>query len=472
MSIAEKLTTVAENVPKVYEAGQKSMVDESKIIEKTVSGTNVVMVDDVSEIPHDVGVRLKSDTITDFSGISVTRYGGNLFDCLTATRYENNYGRDNSIVVDRTENSMTVRKTTNDSYEFAMFALPDNLMGQTITVCAEWTSSGNNAGYIRVNWDTQFEGTNIIAGSTNSGVSASGVVPDKPSNATHLALLLYPANGSTGVIGDEICYKNIMVNIGDKTLKFEPYNTKTVQANADGTVDGIKSLCPVMTLYADVNGVELTVDYHKSWGKQEGQQDVLNALSNNGTRTEWQYAFRRSDFSGIAFLQTVNVTNCTQMFANYGGQYLPIGFDFSAIGENKSLTHMCRYAEKLKEFPDMGILAQANYNGTWQGCYELETIELIRCDENTVFDASFSGCNKLKNVAFEGTIGQNISFGECGTLTKASIENIIAHLSDTASGKTATFKKTAATLAFGTPEYSTVWQNLVATKQNWTISLV
>ena len=53
-----------------------------KIIEKTVSGTNVVMVDDVSEIPHDVGVRLKSDTITDFSGISVTRYGGNLFDCL------------------------------------------------------------------------------------------------------------------------------------------------------------------------------------------------------------------------------------------------------------------------------------------------------------------------------------------------------------------------------------------------------
>ena len=470
MSIAEKLTTVAENVPKVYEAGQKSMVDESKIIEKTVSGTNVVMVDDVSEIPHDVGVRLKSDTITDFSGISVTRYGGNLFDCLTATRYENNYGRDNSIVVDRTENSMTVRKTTNDSYEFAMFALPDNLMGQTITVCAEWTSSGNNAGYIRVNWDTQFEGTNIIAGSTNSGVSASGVVPDKPSNATHLALLLYPANGSTGVIGDEICYKNIMVNIGDKTLKFEPYNTKTVQANADGTVDGIKSLCPVMTLYADVSGVELTVDYHKSWGKQEGQQDVLNALSNNGTRTEWQYAFRRSDFSGLAFPQSVKVTNSYYMFTYYAGKYLLGGFDFS--GQNAhDLTHLCRYAEKLKEFPDMGILAQANYNGTWQGCYELETIELIRCNENTVFDASFSGCSKLKDVAFEGTIGQNISFGECGQLTKASIENIIAHLSDTASGKTITFKTTAINTAFGSTA-SNELLNLASTKLNWNFSFI
>ena len=204
---------------------------------------------------------------------------------------------------------------------------------------------------------------------------------------------------------------------------------------------------------------------------EAGQQDVLNALSNNGTRTEWQYGFRRADFSGRSFPQKVHVTNCYQMFANYEGKYLLNGFDFSNQSSH-DMQWLCRYAQVLKVFPDMGIKAQERYGGTWQGCYELETVELIRCNENTVFDASFSGCSKLKDVAFEGTIGQNISFGECGKLTKASIENIIAHLSDTASGKTATFKKTAATLAFGTPESSTEWQNLVATKQNWTISLV
>ena len=57
MTIAKKLVKVAENVPKVYEAGQKSMVDESKIIEKTVSGS-VIAVDDVSEVPHEVAVQL------------------------------------------------------------------------------------------------------------------------------------------------------------------------------------------------------------------------------------------------------------------------------------------------------------------------------------------------------------------------------------------------------------------------------
>lgn len=56
--VAERLVTIAENVPKVYAAGQKSMVDESKIVEKTVTGHGAVYVDDVSEIPHTVQVKL------------------------------------------------------------------------------------------------------------------------------------------------------------------------------------------------------------------------------------------------------------------------------------------------------------------------------------------------------------------------------------------------------------------------------
>ena len=66
MSLSEKLEiisnnnlTIAENQERVYKAGQSSMVDESKIIEKTVSG-EYISVDDVSEIPHDVKVKLTS----------------------------------------------------------------------------------------------------------------------------------------------------------------------------------------------------------------------------------------------------------------------------------------------------------------------------------------------------------------------------------------------------------------------------
>jgi hypothetical protein len=52
------LDAMAESIPNVYKAGQNSMVDESKIIPKTVSGT-YISVDDVSEIPHSVGCKIE-----------------------------------------------------------------------------------------------------------------------------------------------------------------------------------------------------------------------------------------------------------------------------------------------------------------------------------------------------------------------------------------------------------------------------
>lgn len=202
---------------------------------------------------------------------------------------------------------------------------------------------------------------------------------------------------------------------------------------------------------------------------EAGQQDVLKALSNNYTRTEWQNAFRRSDFSGLSFPQTIKVTNAYYMFTNYAGKYLPGGFDFS--GQNAhDMTHLCRYDTYLLVFPDMGIKAQNAYGGTWQFCESLHTIEVVRCTEETTFSASFSGCYALKTITFEGTIGQNIDFGVC-PLVKESILNVFEHLSGTASGKTATFKQLAVMENVGSP-YEQEWLDLVATKPNWTISLV
>lgn len=75
MTFEDKLVKIAEREQKVFEAGQKSMVDESKIIEKTAIGTTTLTIDDVSELPHDVEVQLSSDSITDFSGISLSVNG-------------------------------------------------------------------------------------------------------------------------------------------------------------------------------------------------------------------------------------------------------------------------------------------------------------------------------------------------------------------------------------------------------------
>lgn len=88
MKLAEKLTTIAQNVPRVYDAGresakdeyydkgyadgQSSVIDESKIIEKSVTGSGIVSLNDVSEIPHSVGVKVEGRNLisTDFLNIN------------------------------------------------------------------------------------------------------------------------------------------------------------------------------------------------------------------------------------------------------------------------------------------------------------------------------------------------------------------------------------------------------------------
>ena len=59
MNISDKTLQLKKDFDDVYKAGQSSMVDESKIIEKTVSG-EYISVDDVSEVPHEVKVMLTS----------------------------------------------------------------------------------------------------------------------------------------------------------------------------------------------------------------------------------------------------------------------------------------------------------------------------------------------------------------------------------------------------------------------------
>ena len=78
------------------------------------------------------------------------------------------------------------------------------------------------------------------------------------------------------------------------------------------------------------------------------------------------------------------------------------------------------------------------------------------------------GCIELRNITFSGTIGKDIDFQKSTKLTKASIESIINALSSTASGVTVTFSQIAVNNAFSTDE----WNALIATKPNWTISLV
>ena len=72
MNIAEKLTTIAENEPKIYEKGKTDFG-----YKKSVSGS-YLYIDDINQNEKELDITLTSDTITDFSNIKLTVCGKNI----------------------------------------------------------------------------------------------------------------------------------------------------------------------------------------------------------------------------------------------------------------------------------------------------------------------------------------------------------------------------------------------------------
>ena len=106
---------------------------------------------------------------------------------------------------------------------------------------------------------------------------------------------------------------------------------------------------------------------------------------------------------------------------------------------------------------------------TFYGC-RAEIIQELVFNSKSSFTDTFTGAKWLKEIeTVSGTIANSISFADC-PLVKASIESLFNALSTTTTGKTATFNKAAVTAAFGSTE-AEEWLALVATRQNWTISL-
>lgn len=116
---------------------------------------------------------------------------------------------------------------------------------------------------------------------------------------------------------------------------------------------------------------------------------------------------------------------------------------------------------------------------TFGYCTNLKTIPEITITENTAFGDCFTECKNLENITFKGTIGQNgLNLQWSTKLTRNSIVNIISVLSSSTSGLTITLSKPAVNKAFETAtganngSTSSQWATLIATKSNWTISLV
>ena len=146
------------------------------------------------------------------------------------------------------------------------------------------------------------------------------------------------------------------------------------------------------------------------------------------------------------------------------------------ISKATAVQSMFSYSTKLERVPELdvrGCIAKQGCDSMFASCVALHTIEklILPSDREVSLNSAFASCRSLANITIEGVIMvSGANFSSC-PLTKASITSVINALSATTSGLTVTLKKTAVEAAFGSTA-AEEWATLIATKPNWTISLV
>ena len=225
------------------------------------------------------------------------------------------------------------------------------------------------------------------------------------------------------------------------------------------------------------------VDYDEVYeaGKKAQQDEFWDSYQDYGQRQQCNGLFAGVGWSKANFKPKYsmnNVYSALNMFWNsqIGGDLAELleelGIKLTLnTGVNVNVMSMFTYSV-FTRIPSLNLTKATNTSSMFAEMTKLVTIDELIVSENTPFASCFNSCSSLENLKITGTIAKNGFNVQWSTkLSKASITSVINALSTTTSGLTVTFSKTAVETAFGSTT-SQEWLALVATKSNWTISLV
>ena len=428
MSIAEKLTTVAENVPKVYKAGQASMVDESKIVPKTVSGTSI-SVNDVSEIPHSVSCKVESINLFQpkfdskvEEGVTITKNADNSFS-LTGT-FLNSYFSGSVTLGEFDCSSINQLYVSGGTKKLPLVLwLRVGVLGADEIVY--------NTGGVTVINTEQYSGFTLRVKLTQ-GQTVNGTI--KP------VISLYNHSTFTPYVSLETI----------KVVKYgadESEGYQSLTPNADGIVEGMTSTSPYMNILSETDGVVFNVTYNKSWGMQYEHDRIWDDVQQNGNRTNYREYFMSKGWkSGTTYNPkhpiTCGANGATSMFN--GSPITDTLVPISISGANLSVF----YGSSIKTIPLLIIGSGISSMGDW-----------------------FNNMTNLEDITIEGEIYLSTKFAQSTKLTAKSMVSIVEHLSSSVTGKSLTFNSTAVANAdWSTTDYAS-FDELIATKPNWTIGV-
>ena len=205
---------------------------------KVTKTGKALFIGDVAAVEHKISLKLSSESITDLTTVTVSRYGKNLFDKSISfddyNIYQGGYRYIAIYVGIGTTVTVSVLKKYNPGERSGYF------------YC---TAFKREEGEIFPESNTKWIYSNTVAGLCNKSqtmVSENGYIS------------LFMTSSSYNAFKDEI-----LVEIGSNATEYELYiQPQIIQSDSEGTVSGLKSVSPNMTILADTDEVVLNCTYN------------------------------------------------------------------------------------------------------------------------------------------------------------------------------------------------------------------
>ena len=213
-------------------------------------------------------------------------------------------------------------------------------------------------------------------------------------------------------------------------------------------------------------------------GRTDEKKDFWSNQQDDGNRVDCSFLYAGKGWNNETFKpeNDLQPTNAKSMFQychidNYKEQLekLGINIDFSLSTNNDGVFHGSPY---LKHLPIISFLkSESHINSfSWSGIKIIDLL-IIKDTGSQTFDRTFDGMKDLEEIRIQGTFGNSVDFGSSPKLSTLSMISIFEALSSSKSGKSLILNKAAVENAdFTNTKYSS-WDELRATKNNWTVVL-
>lgn len=253
--IAEAVIELEEDIPERYYSKEISNNLFANALKGSASG-EIVALKDVSPLEHILGVKVSSENIADIEAVKVAAYGGNLFDINSLEKIFS------SAEATITDNSITLQKENSWGRIDFYWRIDKPLFGKKLNLSF-------NASYTDAVRDSiiamyYFTADGVETKFLEAKASTSFDVPAYQEGVCLKISFYLDASDGNGL--QSVTYSNIRIGIDE--AEYEPYKAPVeYTVNADGTVDGVKSIAPATTLTTDTEGVLIEVEYNKDANK-------------------------------------------------------------------------------------------------------------------------------------------------------------------------------------------------------------